>query len=381
MRITKISLHHPADLLRLVTDEGPEGHCTGVTASGADIGAEVDLVASILVGSNPLDRERTWWSLQDLGEGLPSTFRAGIDVALWDLSAKIAGRPLYRHLGGFRDRVPVCRASSGGDTSRATGDSSGAAGDSASVAGDTTGVAGDTIGASGDTIGAASDPGPDNVKEAKDAQRAGFKAYRFGAMTDENALVHLVREVRAAVGPDFPLIFDGRSRCAVDQAIRIGRTLDDEDYFYFDRPRPRNDHTGGEQVAGEIDTPTSAEVCSPIEASKVMSLQSADHIRTSVRGAGGITDVVKAARCAEAFGAYCHLDGAGISDGFAHVHLAGALRNTPFLELTDHEDAPPFVLNPLQIDDGFLHLPDLPGLGMEIDLDVVTDLTSERIEA
>ncbi|MYA76714.1 MAG: hypothetical protein F4Y17_03770, partial [Gemmatimonadetes bacterium] len=102
MKITKISLHQPAGLLRLVTDEGLEGHCTGVTASAVD----VDLAAPILVGTNPLDRERTWWAMRDLDEGPPPAFRAGIDVALWVLSAKIAGRPLFRHLGGFRDRVP-----------------------------------------------------------------------------------------------------------------------------------------------------------------------------------------------------------------------------------------------------------------------------------
>lgn len=349
MQITRITLHQPVGLLRLVTDEGLEGHCTGITASSAG----VERVAPTLLGTNPLDRERTWWVLRDLDEGLPSALRAGIDVALWDLSAKIAGRPLFRHLGGFRDRVPVCRVGTAEGTSSVAGASTGAAGAS----------------------------GPEIVKEAKDAQQAGFKAYRFGAMADEHTLVHLMREVRVAAGPDFPLIFDGRTRCEVDEAIRIGKALDDEDYFYFDRPRLGNDHTGGKQVAGEIDTPTSVEVSSPIEASRVMTVQSADHIRSSAQSAGGITDVLKAARCAEAFGAYCHLDGYGISDGFAHVHLAGALRNTPFLEMSGREVAPPYVLNPVQIEDGFVHLPDSPGLGMEIDLDTAGDMTSELIEA
>lgn len=335
MKITRIALHQPPGLLRLVTDEGFEGHCTGITASSAG----VERASPILAGSNSLDRERTWRAIQDLDEELPPILRAGIDVALWDLAAKITGQPLFRHVNGFRDRVPVCR----------------------------TGTAGSTA--------------SEIVREAKDAQQAGFKAYRFGAMADDNALVHLVREVRAAVGPDFPLILDGRARCMVDEAVRIGRALDEAEYFYFDRPRPRNDHTGGQQVAGEIDTPTSAEVCSPIEASQVMTAQSADHIRIGVQSAGGITDVLKSARCAEAFGAYCHLDGAGISDGFAHIQVAGALRNTPFLEMTGHEVAPPFVLNPVQIEDGFVRLPDLPGLGMEIDLDATGDMTRELIEA
>ena len=341
MKITGIQLHHPAGLLRLLTDAGLEGHCTGVAASGSD----VDRVASILVDTNPVDRERTWWAMKDPGEGLSASLRAGIDVALWDLSAKIAGRPLFRHLGGFRDRVPVCRAGTASGTDR-------------------------TDRAPADIVG-----------EAKDAQQAGFGAYRFGLRTDETSLIQLVHEVRAAVGPEFPLVLDGQARCAIDEAIRIGRSLDEADFFYYDRPRPPGDHSGGKQVAGEIDTPISTEVSSPIEASQVMSAGSADHIRTDVRSCGGLTDVLKSARCTEAFGAYCHLGGIGICDGFAHLHLAGALRNTPFIEMAGLETASPFVRNPPRADGGFVQVPDLPGLGMEVDLDAVMNSTSELFEA
>lgn len=334
MNTTRIILHQPAGVLRLLTDGGLEGHCTGVTATASD----VECAASILIGSDPVDRERIWWAMKELDGGLSPSLRAGIDVALWDLSAKIAGRPLFRHSGGFRGHVPVCRSGlpEGTDT--------------------------------------------DIVQEAQYAQRAGFKAYRFGTNSDEHSLIQLVREVRAAVGPDFPLILDGKARCVVDEAIRIGRALDEADYFYFDRPRPQGDHSGGKQVAGEIDTPISAEVSSPMEASQVMTAQSADHVRTSIRRSGGFTDVLKSARCAEAFGAYCHLDGPGICDGFAHLHLAGVLRNTPFLEMTGHETVSSFVRNAPRVEDGFVQAPTLPGLGMDIDLDAVMEATSESIE-
>ncbi len=340
MKVSQIILHRPAGLLRVLTDAGPEGHCTGVTASESDL----DGVASILVNSDPVGRERIWWEMNEMDGGLPASLRAGTDVALWDLSAKIAGRPLFRHSGGFRDRVPVCLAGTAGGAARADQAVS------------------------------------ETVREAREAQQAGYRAYRFGAIPDEAALIHLVREVREAVGPDFPLVLDGRTRCIVDEAIRIGRALDEADYFYFDRPRPPGDHSGGKQVAGEIDTPTSAEVCSPMEASQVMTAQSADHIRTGVESSGGFTDVLKSARCAEAFGAYCHLDGFGICDGFAHLHLAGAIRNTPFLEMTGHEATTSFVRNALQVEGGFVRVPGLAGLGMDIDLDAAAESTSESIE-
>lgn len=347
--ISGIILYPSAGLLRVLTDAGPEGHCTGVTASKSDL----DGVASIVMHSDPVDRERIWWAMNEMDGGLPASLRAGIDVALWDLSAKIAGRPLFRHLGGFRDRVPVCLAGTAGGSARAEGAAPDDQADQAAA---------------------------EIVREAKAARQAGYRAYRFGSIPEEVALIHLVREVRAAVGPDFPLVLDGRARCVVDEAIRIGRALDEADYFYFDRPRPPGDHSGGQQVAGEIDTPTSAQVCSPMEASQVMTAQSADHIRTGVQRSGGLTDVLKSARCAEAFGAYCHLDGREISEGFAHLHLAGALRNTPFIEMTGQETASPFVRNALRVEDGFIQVPDLPGLGLDIDLDAVSESASESIE-
>lgn len=333
MKTTRIILHKPAGLLRILTDAKLEGHCTGVCATESDL----DRAASFLIGASPVDRERTWWALRETDGQLSRSIRAGIDVALWDLSAKIAGQPLFRHVNGFRGHVPVCR----------------------------TGI----------TEGAASAI----LQEAKYAQRAGFRAYRFGMRSDESALVHLIRDVRAAVGPDFPLVFDGRARYTIDEALRIGRMLDVEDYFYFDRPRPQSDHSGGKQVAEEIDTPTSAEVSGPMEASQVMTVQSADHIRTGAISAGGFTDVLKSARCAEAFGAYCHLDGIGICDGFAHLHLAAALRNTPFLEMTGQESGSSFVRNPLRVSDGFVQVPDRPGLGMDIDMDAVKEGTAEQM--
>ncbi len=109
MKISQIILHQPVGLLRLLTGTGQEGQCTGVASSVSGLYG----VASILLDSNPLDRERTWWAMKEPDGRLPESLCAAIDVALWDLSAKIAGRPLFRYVNGFRDRVPVCLVCSG----------------------------------------------------------------------------------------------------------------------------------------------------------------------------------------------------------------------------------------------------------------------------
>ena len=336
MIISRIVVHQPAGLLRILTDAGLEGRCTGVAATVAE--TDVAEAASVLIDANPIDRERIWLAFNEADGGVPSALRACIDVALWDLTAKAAGQPIHRHVNGFRNRIPVCRR------------------------------------------GAERNSAEEIVEEAQEARRAGFRAYKFDALLDEESLVNLIHDVRRAVGPDFCLLFDGRTRWIIDKAIRIGRALDDADFFCFDRPRPDNDFSGGRQVAVALDTPISMGVSSPMEAAQVMAAQAADHVRTRVTRAGGMTDVLKAARCAEAFGAYCHLDGFGICDGFAHLHLAGTIRNTPFLEVSEGPSSSPFIENPLQICDGYIEIPDVPGLGMEIDMGAVNEHTTELIE-
>ena len=336
MIISRIIVHQPAGLLRILTDAGLEGQCTGVPATIA--GTDVAEAASILIDANPIDRERLWLAFNEADGRVPSALRACIDVALWDLVAKAAGQPVHRHVNGFRNRIPVCRRSERNSAEEI-------------------------------------------VEEAQEAQRAGFRAYKFDALLDEESLIGLIRDVRGAVGPDFCLLLDGRTRWIIDQAIRIGRALDDADFFCFDRPRPNNDMSGGRQLAAAIDTPTSMGVSSPMEAAQVMTTQAADHVRTGVVRAGGMTDALKAARCAEAFGAYCHLDGLGICDGFAHLHLAGTIRNAPFLEMSEDVASSPFIENPLEICDGHIQIPDAPGLGMEIDMGAVNEHTEELIES
>ena len=59
---------------------------------------------------------------------------------------------------------------------------------------------------------------------------------------------------------------------------------------------------------------------------------------------------------------------------------AGAIRNTPFLEVADGTSSAPFIDNPLQICDGYIEIPAAPGLGMEIDMGAVNEHTTELIE-
>ena len=89
-------------LLQIFTDEGVEGlaYCRG------NFG--LDEVKFQLLGRDPLDREHIW---QDFWRNLRSSnlgFAIGpVDCALWDLFGKVSNLPVYKLLGGMRDRIPA----------------------------------------------------------------------------------------------------------------------------------------------------------------------------------------------------------------------------------------------------------------------------------
>ena len=337
MKITGISIHQPVGLFRLLTDEGLEGWCTGVEAAFSQ--HCLDQMASVVIDQNPFNRERLWQELLRVDRENYTTLRGYIDIAIWDLMAKSIGIPVYRFINGFRDRVPVYKRGQ---------------------------------------IGLLPDQVIEEALQVKDEGYLGYKVSMHGRI---ERVIGLIGDLREAVGPDFHLIFDGRGQFIVADAIKVGRALDKMNFYWFEQPRPMNDTNGGKQVADNIDTPITVEVTTPLEASQVMSIQSADHIRTGMPYSGGFTDVLKIARCTEAFGAFCHLDGPGVCHGFAHLHLLGAVKNAPFFEVTQTFTMSPIIKNPWRIKAGYIHLPECPGLGVDIDWNMVNDQTTQVIKS
>jgi D-galactarolactone cycloisomerase len=342
MEITSIQIHqlrhHPTGLLRLITDSGREGLCPGITP---EVGRMIiDHGASVVVGANPVDRERLWQALAEIDRSQKIAVRAYLDIALWDLVAGAADMPLFRYINGFRQRCPACLRGS------------------------------EDLGA--DAV----------VQEAKQAQEDGFAGYIVTAHLEVAAQAVLLRQIRGAVGDDFYLRLDGNQGYTVTEAIRIGRVLEEIDAFCFDRPRPDGDLVGAKAVADAIDTPVTVTASTPIEAAQPFAVEATDQLRTGTPWGGGITDALKIVRCAEAFGALCHLHGVGAADGFAHAHVIGAVKNTPFFEATGVgvQCASPIIRNPVRVDNGTVEMPSGPGLGIDLDLDALERETTEVME-
>ena len=119
MKITDLRFHQPAGLLRIVTDSELEGWCFGV---GADTAHAIEAAfREVLVGADPLDRERLWHEGMRLDryKYLAHGVRGLVDVALWDLCGKAAELPVYRLIGGYRDHLPCYMSGHHHDTTEA----------------------------------------------------------------------------------------------------------------------------------------------------------------------------------------------------------------------------------------------------------------------
>ena len=101
-------------LLAIRTDDGVEGHAfLGSASRGAQFDAEslVSALKPLVMDQDPLERERLYQAL--LSRNRHTTWRAigAVDVALWDIAGKIAGLPIHRLLGTYRDRLPAYASS------------------------------------------------------------------------------------------------------------------------------------------------------------------------------------------------------------------------------------------------------------------------------
>ena len=357
LKITRLQVHAPVGVVRISAEGAGEEVCGAalICPDRLPPAAIVDRMRTALVGRALADRERLWRDLRAAAAGSDPAGLAGVDIALWDLWSKALGLPLYRAIGGFRTEIPVSL--------------------SAEAACDT----------------------DDAVAEAAGAVRDGYRGYRVaGSATPigakapaaaRNRVLDSVRAVREAVPEDFPLLYGGVPAGGHLEVLAIGRALDEAHYTWFEDPLPGADGEALGRLAAELDTPVLATVGGPDAARQAathLSRQSADLIRVRIPDVGGITEALKIARAAEAFGVNCEIDSDDDNGGFAAAGLMGALRNAMFLPWVTGErgerarTADGLIRTPMTVRDGAVTLGDVPGVGIDLDPERI-DAGTERL--
>ena len=324
--------------LQLQTDEGVEG--IGISFFGGGLAATlksaVDQLAALTVGEDPLRPEGVVEKLRGAakGSGPAGIFTLActpIDVALWDIKGKAANQPVWKLLGGFRDRVPTY--ASGALTRDLTLD---------------------------EVVGAGSKLVAKGFKQMKTQMALPGK-------TNARIEADRMRRVRESIGPDIDLMCDINQRWSVQQAISFGKRIEEVGLYWVEDVTTADDFDGLARVAAALDTPVAGGeyLYGPVPFRHMMEARSVDIVMVDLMRAGGITQWMKIAAMAEAFNLpiVSHL----VPE--MHVHLVAAVPNGLTVEymprsLRLYKETP-------KIEDGMLVVPQKPGLGLEFDPEVL----------
>jgi L-alanine-DL-glutamate epimerase-like enolase superfamily enzyme len=346
-------------LTRILTDEGAEGTYLGGSGHGDQDGLLPDERAqllsrarSMLVGEDPFDREKFWhwmWVAK-----VPENILSTLDMALWDLQARSFGVPIHKLLGGCRDRV---KAYASTYPNMGTPEAYAA--------------------------------------HAVACRSEGYRAYKIhpyyfadpatlaptpGRPSHVREDVEVCRAVREAVGDEMVLMFDPwGTYCTYEEALWVGRELEKLDFAWYEHPMPEYRVGMYEKLSQELAIP----VLSPeIAAGSLYTRadwilrRASDMTRIDVLR-GGITGVKKMVSVAEAYGVRCEIH----MSGFGNLQILGATSEDTceYYERgllapgVDGNTPPPYLKSlpdPLD-DEGYVTVPQLPGMGYDIDWDYI----------
>jgi L-alanine-DL-glutamate epimerase-like enolase superfamily enzyme len=338
-------------VLTLRCENGVEGHALGAPElmSEALLGA---FVRPVLTGADPLCREALWQRMEHAQRGSGGLWTdkalAIVDVALWDLAGKLAGVPVWKLAGGCRDKVPAYGSTMCGD----------------------------------DIEGGLSTP-DEYGRFALALKARGYQGIKLhtwmppipGApdVRRDIAACHAVRE---AVGQDFPLMLDAFHWYSRMDALKLGRAIEALGYEWFEEPMDESAMVAYRWLASELRIP----VIGPESAWGKLATRTewaasgaCDILRTGVNDVGGITPALKCMHMAEGFAMDCEVHGSGL----ANLAVSAAAGNSRWYErgllhpLLDHDRVPEFLLrasDPMDAE-GFVHLPEEPGLGEALNWD------------
>ena len=300
-----------------------------------------------LVGKNVLDLpEFTNQFHSPVGQ---LSYAATMNNCLWDILGKAVNLPVYRILGAYRNRVRAYASSQHLHTVE------------------------------------------DFVEDVKHAKSQGFTAYKIhppwlaNNEVDYKLDIEVAKAVRRTGGDDMALLLDRVGGYTRLEAMKVGHALDELNYVSFEDCLPTDDMEGLAELAKALDVPiTMGEfLASPYDYAKYIRFGAMDELRFIVDNVGGITSGMKLAQLAECFGMLCQPHNWGtLLDHAVHFHCELAMPNNVWFELTQPMGSTdrPYFKDQLRIDsDGYVPAPRKPGLGYEIDYNVLHNLL-DRVE-
>src|SRR5215469_10484933 len=330
------------------------GEASPMLGGLASLGIVARDIAPGLVGKDPLDHavllDTALHRLMKLGpEGALTGALAALDIAFWDIRGKLFGQPIYKLLGGaWRTALPFY-ASIGGNGDRSI-----------------------------DEVMRVVEA---RMKNQPAAVKIRFDADRTKADVDIPGDIAKAKAVRKLVGDAFPLAFDANNGYSVGGAIRVGRALEELGYWWFEEPVQHYHVKAMGEVARALDITVSAgEQTYTLAALADLIDAGVRMIQPDIVKMGGITGLVRCAALAHAHGVelVSHQTQPMIGH-MANMHVVAAqLQAAKPIEWNDPSTRTHVVFeNPPKPVDGLFHLPDAPGLGLQLN---EAELANRRVE-
>lgn len=320
--------------MRMETDRGivgfgcaaPDLQITGETAESV-LKAIEEIIAPSVKGSDPVRSAMLLERLMPSLQSQPSAL-AAVDMVLHDILGKVCGFPLWKVLGGFRDRIKT------------------------SV-----------------TIGIL--PEEETVARARDWLAKGFRSLKIKGGKDVESDITRVLKVREAVGPEVELRFDANQGFSVEEALRFVQEVRSAHLELIEQPTPKGQPDLLGRVSSSVQIPVMADesLMTLRDAFRIARRDLADMVNVKLMKVGGISVALQINAVARSAGLEIMvgcMDESALSIA-AGLHFALARPNVLYADLDGHLD---LVDDPCSgaviLRHGTLFPTDKPGLGFDI---------------
>jgi L-alanine-DL-glutamate epimerase-like enolase superfamily enzyme len=325
-------------IVTVETDDGISGNAfLGSSRMGADhfVRGLIEFIKPLVVGRDPQDIGSIWWDMWKMNRSVSTYVIGAIDICLWDINGKIAGQPIHRLLGTCKESVPVYSSTAYHATKE------------------------------------------EYAEEAVGIKEMGWVAHKIHPHGDPRVDIEISRAVRKAVGDDMKLMLDSMWAYKYADALRVGRAIEELDFYWYEDPLVEEDIYNYVKLHDKLDIPIMSTEYAPgryYGMTPWITQYATDILRGDVAVTGGITPLVRLCHLAEGFNMKCEIHHGGNSlNNVANLHVTMAVPNCEFYEFFPCTGANVYgLVKDIEFDDkGLVHAPTGPGLGYEIDWDLV----------
>ena len=325
-----------AGVVEITTDAGITGWGEGLRAADRS-------VRDRLIGRDPTTTDVIWQGLSrgDIGA------MSGVDIALWDIAGKALDLPIHRLLGGaFRERIPAY--------------------------------------ASGLFMKDVPDATRALEDEAKGYVDQGFPAVKMKIGFGRDYDTTNVSAIRRAIGPSIGFAVDANCGYDVATAIDVGQRIVEHDLLWYEEPVPTDDVNGYVEIrrALKIAVAGGESLQGLIAFRDLIQGRGLDIVQPDVSVAGGFSECRKVAALADAnhVRVVPHMWGTAIRLA-ATLHWQATIPDAPDMltpvpppfefDMTENRLRTDLAREPIRSEDGYVPVPKAPGLGIEIDREVL----------